>query len=259
MHTFVHALLAFINLSFLHGCGMGMRGCGMGMRGRGVGMRGCGVGMRGRGVGCVGVASRVQYGLNGQVAENHALACGWWQQAAALDFAPAMYNLGIMYIKGRGVDVDVSEAMKLFTRANLLNPRLRIPHIPAASSEKVEKGAADTSHVVSFTPLKRATTTSNASGADAREASGSTQLKVPSSAELKHTVRTVVTPGDTTSTGDNTHSTPSSQGSDLAATTDARDNEPKGEGSHGASGKLLVATVVVGVLCAVAILRRNTK
>ena len=41
----------------------------------------------------------------------------WFRKAADQGFAPAQYNLGLIYANGRGVPVDYAEAFKWFTGA----------------------------------------------------------------------------------------------------------------------------------------------
>lgn len=55
-------------------------------------------------------------------------ALSWWHQAAEEGFAPAMYNLGVVYLKGLGsVPPDAQRAREFFTKANAHNPNLAIP------------------------------------------------------------------------------------------------------------------------------------
>lgn len=51
----------------------------------------------------------------------------WWSLAAQESFAPALYNLGVMFLNGTGGQRDEARAMSLFERAHQLNNKLTIP------------------------------------------------------------------------------------------------------------------------------------
>lgn len=60
----------------------------------------------------------------------------WWTLAADQQFAPALFNLGVLYLNGQGVARDEAKAQSLFERANKLNAKLAIPHISASASRR---------------------------------------------------------------------------------------------------------------------------
>ena len=51
------------------------------------------------------------------VQHNDAQAVAWYQRAANQRFPRAQYNLGFMYLKGRGIEKDLQRALSLYTLA----------------------------------------------------------------------------------------------------------------------------------------------
>lgn len=66
-------------------------------------------------------------------------AIEWWQKAADLGNANAIYNLGVMYINGHGVPRDPNRAIELFSRAKELDPSLPFPPFGDPSEESRAK------------------------------------------------------------------------------------------------------------------------
>ncbi len=56
-----------------------------------------------------------------------ARAVTWWSVAAELGNAVGMFNLAVMKMNGSGCDMDPIGAMALFAKAQMKNPRLRMP------------------------------------------------------------------------------------------------------------------------------------
>lgn len=54
-------------------------------------------------------------------------AMDWWEKSAELGNANALYNLGVMYINGHGVQQDTYKAIDYFTKAKELDPSLPFP------------------------------------------------------------------------------------------------------------------------------------
>lgn len=71
----------------------------------------------------------------------------WWNLAANQQFAPALFNLGVLYLNGQGVARDEAKAQSLFERANKLNAKLAIPHIPSSTGRRAP--AAPAAHAYS--------------------------------------------------------------------------------------------------------------
>ena len=63
------------------------------------------------------------------VPQDDAEAVKWWIKGKEHDFPAAIYNLGIMYFYGFGVDKDEREADVLFKRASRLNPSIKAPTV----------------------------------------------------------------------------------------------------------------------------------
>jgi tetratricopeptide (TPR) repeat protein len=58
------------------------------------------------------------FAVNGQgVTQDYAKAIEWYEKAAAEDFAPAMYNLGVFYQYGYGVSPDRAKAQEWYEKA----------------------------------------------------------------------------------------------------------------------------------------------
>lgn len=65
-------------------------------------------------------------------------AVRWWMVAAKLGNAVAMFNLGVMFMKGSGCVMDPTIAMRFFNQAHLINPKLRPPDFsPMQLTERV--------------------------------------------------------------------------------------------------------------------------
>lgn len=67
-----------------------------------------------------------QSGKN-DVPVNYDEAIKWWHEASKFNFAPAVYNIGIMYLNGSGVKKDEAMAREYFIKAHNLNPNLSLP------------------------------------------------------------------------------------------------------------------------------------
>jgi TPR repeat protein len=72
------------------------------------------------------------------------IAIVMYDQAADLNFPPAIFNLGVMYMEGKGTprgmpsihtdtllseSRDMAKAREYFQRAERLNPKLRMPEV----------------------------------------------------------------------------------------------------------------------------------
>lgn len=65
-------------------------------------------------------------------------AVRWWLVAAKLGNAVAMFNLGVMFMKGSGCAMDPTIAMRFFNQAHVINPKLRPPDFsPMQLTERV--------------------------------------------------------------------------------------------------------------------------
>eukprot|EP00040_Diaphanoeca_grandis_P036586 m.233657 g.233657 ORF g.233657 m.233657 type:complete len:414 (+) comp33644_c1_seq2:658-1899(+) len=67
-----------------------------------------------------------------------------WRQAATLGFAPALYNLGVIYLRGMGVPQDLHTAEEYFKQANVRNPSLAIPEIPFSDEVNADEHEHET-------------------------------------------------------------------------------------------------------------------
>lgn len=75
------------------------------------------------------------------VAKDTATAIKWWVASAELNFAPALFNLGVAHCKGlTGAPADLDLARSYFIRANQLNPNLVLPHALFAEERDADDG-----------------------------------------------------------------------------------------------------------------------
>lgn len=69
-------------------------------------------------------------------------AVRWWLVSAKLGNAVAMFNLGVMFMKGSGCVMDPQTAMQFFTQAHAINPKLRPPEFtPVQLAERVTQAS----------------------------------------------------------------------------------------------------------------------
>jgi TPR repeat protein len=69
-------------------------------------------------------------------------AVRWWLVSAKLGNAVAMFNLGVMFMKGSGCTMDPGIAMQFFTQAHAINPKLRPPEFtPVQLAERVAQAS----------------------------------------------------------------------------------------------------------------------
>ncbi|MDA0821817.1 MAG: hypothetical protein O3C28_05260 [Proteobacteria bacterium] len=57
------------------------------------------------------------------VPQDYSLAQSWFEKAAALQLAGAMFNLGTMYLRGYGVEIDLAQATQWFERGAVAGDR----------------------------------------------------------------------------------------------------------------------------------------
>ena len=69
----------------------------------------------------------IHHGGEAGVVKNLQLAVEWWEKAARHKSASAMFNLGMAYRHGLGVQASSSIAMDYFKRAHSINPKLMVP------------------------------------------------------------------------------------------------------------------------------------
>ena len=84
----------------------------------------------------------------------------WWEQAAELRFAPAIFNLGVMYADGLGVPADRTRAQACFAAAKALNPNLAVPgaSTPSRSASYTEAVGNDAVRTPRLRPGRAAAT-----------------------------------------------------------------------------------------------------
>lgn len=69
-------------------------------------------------------------------------AVRWWLVSAKLGNAIAMYNLGVMFMKGSGCTMDPNIAIQFFQQAQSINPKLRVPEFSSAQlAERVAQAS----------------------------------------------------------------------------------------------------------------------
>lgn len=69
-------------------------------------------------------------------------AVRWWLVSAKLGNAVAMFNLGVMFMKGSGCTMDPTIAMQFFQQAHAINPKLRPPKFtPVQLAERVQQAS----------------------------------------------------------------------------------------------------------------------
>jgi TPR repeat protein len=68
----------------------------------------------------LGQLLQMELGLEDIQTPNHVDAMEWYTKAMKLGCVPAIHNLGLMYEQGKGVEIDLKKAIRLFEQVYLL-------------------------------------------------------------------------------------------------------------------------------------------